>query len=220
MLFLGASEQTMVDKLAQAKIEIRRVHMDTSKRIDLTSSIGGWVAEDANLKFLAQKAFITSVRAYYLQKDKEVFDVTALPLEEYAAALGLPGAPKIRFVKTAKKLNTKNKRGPDAGSIDENADAAKKQRGDKIARLMKRRNTGVLDPYRAGLMENQASGGSDGEESEDDFMTLKREDHGLTADAGEEETMSEQKELKKMSRKQRREEKQRQRNLELGELIC
>ena len=44
-----------------------------------------------------------------MQKDKQTFDVSALPLEEYAASLGLAGAPKIKFVSKQEASNAKNK---------------------------------------------------------------------------------------------------------------
>lgn len=44
-----------------------------------------------------QQAFISYVRSIHLQKDKSVFKLDALPLDEYAASLGLAGAPKIKF---------------------------------------------------------------------------------------------------------------------------
>lgn len=37
----------------------------------------------------------------YLQKDKSIFDLSALPVEAFASSLGLPGAPQIRFVSQA-----------------------------------------------------------------------------------------------------------------------
>lgn len=44
----------------------------------------------------------------HLQKDKEVFKVTELPAEEFAASLGLPGAPKIKFLSKEKAKEKKN----------------------------------------------------------------------------------------------------------------
>lgn len=38
------------------------------------------------------------MRSVYLQKNKAIFDVSALPLQEFAESLGLAGAPKIKFV--------------------------------------------------------------------------------------------------------------------------
>jgi ATP-dependent RNA helicase DDX10/DBP4 len=43
------------------------------------------------------QAFISYMRAVHIQKDKTIFDVAALPAEEYAASMGLPGAPQIKL---------------------------------------------------------------------------------------------------------------------------
>ncbi len=39
------------------------------------------------------------MRSIYLQSNKEVFDVHQLPAEKFSESLGLPGAPKIKFIK-------------------------------------------------------------------------------------------------------------------------
>lgn len=39
------------------------------------------------------------VRSIHLHKNKDIFKVGDVPLKEFAAALGLPGAPKVKFVK-------------------------------------------------------------------------------------------------------------------------
>jgi len=65
-------------------------------------------ASDPDLKYLAQKCFITYMRSIFLQGNKDVFDVTALPADEFAASLGLPNAPQIKFSKKkAKKMTPK-----------------------------------------------------------------------------------------------------------------
>ncbi len=43
------------------------------------------------------------MRSVYLQSDKSIFKVDELPAEEFAATLGLPGTPKIKFVKVYKR---------------------------------------------------------------------------------------------------------------------
>lgn len=37
------------------------------------------------------------MKSIYLQKDKATFDLSHYPAEEFAASLGLPGAPQIKF---------------------------------------------------------------------------------------------------------------------------
>lgn len=47
------------------------------------------------------QAFISYLKSIHIQKDKAVFDLSQLPIEAYAASLGLPGAPQIRFITEA-----------------------------------------------------------------------------------------------------------------------
>lgn len=51
-----------------------------------------------DMQYLAQRAFITYLRSIHIQKDKEVFDVMKLSIDEFSASLGLPMTPKIRFL--------------------------------------------------------------------------------------------------------------------------
>lgn len=51
-----------------------------------------------DLQQRAQRAFVTYLRSIHIQKDKEIFDVMKLPIDEYSASLGLPMTPKIRFL--------------------------------------------------------------------------------------------------------------------------
>lgn len=55
-----------------------------------------------DMQHRAQKAFITYLRSVHIQKDKEVFDVTKLSIDEFSASLGLPMTPKIRFLNQKK----------------------------------------------------------------------------------------------------------------------
>ena len=55
--------------------------------------------KDPQLKYLGQKAFSSYVRSLHIQKDRDVFKLNNYPLEEFAESLGLPGAPRIKFLK-------------------------------------------------------------------------------------------------------------------------
>lgn len=58
-------------------------------------------------QFPPLQSFISYARSVFLQRDKTVFDVNALPLDDFALSLGLAKAPKIRFVqKQSKKFGT------------------------------------------------------------------------------------------------------------------
>lgn len=64
-----------------------------------------------DLQSLAQRAFITYLRSIYKQRDKEVFDVMKLPIDEFSASLGLPMTPKIRFL-NQKSMGLKEQKEP------------------------------------------------------------------------------------------------------------
>lgn len=65
------------------------------------------------MQHTAKRAFLTYLKSIKAQKDKEVFDVTKLPLEVFAKSLGLPVTPKLRF------LNRNGKVGSFSESIDD-----------------------------------------------------------------------------------------------------
>ena len=50
---------------------------------------------------MAQRALVSYLRSVFLQPNRRVFDVTQLPAAEYAYSMGLPTAPKLRFLKKA-----------------------------------------------------------------------------------------------------------------------
>jgi len=58
-----------------------------------------------DLQGVAQRAFITYLRSIHKRRDKEIFDVSKLSIENFSASLGLPMTPRIRFtnLKTKKK---------------------------------------------------------------------------------------------------------------------
>jgi ATP-dependent RNA helicase DDX10/DBP4 len=75
------------------------------------------------MQYLAQRAFVTYLRSIHIQKDKEIFDVIKLPIDEFSASLGLPMTPKIRFLKQKIKSKPESKKSPlleTGNSSDEN----------------------------------------------------------------------------------------------------
>jgi ATP-dependent RNA helicase DDX10/DBP4 len=86
------------------------------------------------------QAFVSYMRSVYLQKNKGIFKLTDLPAERFAEALGLPGAPRIKFLSKSAAMLRKNvsrdaavdprdKQAPDEGAVagsddsDEDTDA-------------------------------------------------------------------------------------------------
>lgn len=81
----------------------------------ISGSVASVLVKYPRMQQLAKRAFITYVRSINHQKDKEVFDVYKLALEEYSASLGLPMKPSI----SSKGLKMKNTKETVVGKEDE-----------------------------------------------------------------------------------------------------
>ncbi|XVF70636.1 hypothetical protein PTKIN_Ptkin11bG0178800 [Pterospermum kingtungense] len=103
VLFLMPSEMKMLEKLQAAKIPIQFIKANTKRLQQVSGLLSALLVKYPDMQHLAQRAFITYLRSIRIQKDKEVFDVTKLPIDEYSASLGLPMTPKVRFLKQKNK---------------------------------------------------------------------------------------------------------------------
>lgn len=74
----------------------------------MSPALAGLLSKNPELKYLAQRAFVTYLRSIHLRPDKEMFDVMKLPHAEFAASLGLPSTPRIRFLKGDAAKKAKN----------------------------------------------------------------------------------------------------------------
>jgi ATP-dependent RNA helicase DDX10/DBP4 len=99
LLFLTPSERKFVQLLEEKRVPITETEANASRLQSISGRLQSLNAEDPNLKYLAQKSFISYMRSVFLQSDKDVFKVDALPADAYAIALGLPIAPKIKFLR-------------------------------------------------------------------------------------------------------------------------
>jgi ATP-dependent RNA helicase DDX10/DBP4 len=57
------------------------------------------------------------MKSIYLQKDKTVFDLSQYPAEEFAASMGLPGAPQIKFGNGNQKPKEKKRGGEEVAEV-------------------------------------------------------------------------------------------------------
>ena len=100
LLFLLPSEKEgMLKELEKKKIPINEIQVDPKKMLSIQGKLEAFCAQDAKMKQLAQKSFIRYLRSVHLQSNKKIFDVRKLPTSKYAFSLGLPQAPRIRFLK-------------------------------------------------------------------------------------------------------------------------
>ncbi|EIM87449.1 DEAD-domain-containing protein [Stereum hirsutum FP-91666 SS1] len=109
MLMLCPSEEEgMMKSLKEKGVEVAKIKIRESKTQSIENMLQNLAFQEPEIKYLAQRAFVSYLRSVHLQKDKEVFKVTELPAEEFAASLGLPGAPKIKFLSKEKAKEKKN----------------------------------------------------------------------------------------------------------------
>ncbi|KAK2744833.1 ATP-dependent RNA helicase dbp4 [Myotisia sp. PD_48] len=191
VLFLEPSEEEgMLKRLEQKKIPIEKINIRAQKQQSVKNQLQNMCFKDPQLKYLGQKAFTSYVKSVHIQKDKEVFDVQGLPLEEFASSLGLPGAPRIKFIKGEDTKSLKNAprqlRIPSSDDENEEIDAesttkTSKQKETvrtKYDRMFERRNQDILTDHYSKLIHDNIDDPSlndalDADE-DNDFLSVKR----------------------------------------------
>lgn len=95
----------MVERIKSLGCHFLRINPE--KLIDVQKKLESFLAQDQDLKERAQRCFVSYIRSVYLMKDKEIFDVSKLPIPEYALSLGLAVAPRVRFLQKMQKQPNK-----------------------------------------------------------------------------------------------------------------
>jgi ATP-dependent RNA helicase DDX10/DBP4 len=197
VLFLAPSEEEgMLKRLEAKRVPVEMINVRQKKRTSIKDQLQNMCFGDPALKYLGQKAFMTHVKSIYLQKDKEVFNLKEYDLEAYAASLGLPGTPRIKFLKNddsrQKKQATRQKiEVSDSSDAEEVAKADKPVRT-KYDRMFERKNQDVLAEHYQKLVRDGSEPPADdftgaaaaNAAADDDFMAVKRR---IPADGEDEE---------------------------------
>lgn len=113
LIFLCPEEEAMLEKLkaTESKIPIHIRKPKAEQLEQISQSIASVLVKFPNLQELGKRAFVTYLKAVYLQKDKKVFNLSRFSAEQfaaYAASLGLPVTPKIRFISHKKNVSKKD----------------------------------------------------------------------------------------------------------------
>ncbi|KAE8379620.1 ATP-dependent RNA helicase dbp4 [Aspergillus bertholletiae] len=215
VLFLDPSEEAgMLKRLEQKKVPVERINIKANKQQSVKDQLQNMCFKDPELKYLGQKAFISYVKSIYVQKDKEVFKLKELKLEDFASSLGLPGAPRIKFIKGEDTKERKNaSRATAYMSSDDDSDEGgekktkkdEKQVRTKYDRMFERRNQDVLADHYSKLINDdgtlvdpsKTASAVDDADEDDDFLSVKRRfDAGDKDLGGSSEEESERKDVK------------------------
>ncbi|WLF80140.1 ATP-dependent RNA helicase dbp4 [Lodderomyces elongisporus] len=187
LMLLPTEEDGMLKRMKVHKIEPKMMNIKEKSKKSIRPQLQSLCFKDPVIKNLGQRAFIAYFRSVYIQKDKDIFKVDELPVEEYAASLGLPGAPKIKIkggeINKEKKNQSRKllqlSKADENGELKEDDDKPAKVRT-KYDRIFDRKNQTILSEHYLNMTKS-AHGGKDDDEDED-FMTVKRQDHELVDD--------------------------------------
>lgn len=103
LLCLLPSEYPAMSKLlSDAKLKIKKLSVNPNKAMSVSKRASAIVAANPDTNILAKKAFKSYLRSVHLMPNKEVFQVSGLPLDEFAQSLGLASTPSARFLKELK----------------------------------------------------------------------------------------------------------------------
>ena len=181
LLLLEPSEEAgMVKRLGQKKIPIARIQVREKKKENIQDQLQNLCFKDQEVNRLALTAFTNYVRSVQWQKDKDIFNLDKLDLQEFARSMGLAGAPAISFQKGEDRKTLKNQPRADL-DLDSEEDGseggAQPRKKDpvktKVQKMLERTNQDVLSShYRDMFAEDDEEEGGEGENAE--FFSRKR----------------------------------------------
>ncbi|XP_030850357.1 probable ATP-dependent RNA helicase DDX10 [Strongylocentrotus purpuratus] len=103
LVLLPSEEEAMVAEMETRRIPIEKIEVNPNKRFAIEKKLQSFCAQNLELKQSAQRAFIAYLKSVYLMKNKDIFNVHVLSLDNFAKALGLAVAPRVRFIQNAEK---------------------------------------------------------------------------------------------------------------------
>lgn len=107
MIMILPSEVKFLELLETKNVVLKKLTPSPAKTFNIISGLQGIVAEYKDIKHLAERAFVSYVRSIFLMPNKEIFDVNALPLKEFAESLGLVSVPELSITKAETHTKTK-----------------------------------------------------------------------------------------------------------------
>lgn len=133
LFLLPSEEEGMTAALKKKGLEVNKIKIRQSKTQAIENQLQKLCFEDPEIKYLAQRAFVSYTRSIYLHKDKSIFKLAELPIDRFAESLGLPGTPKIKFfgreVAKQKKNASREVQAVQAKSDESESEAASEDEG-------------------------------------------------------------------------------------------
>jgi ATP-dependent RNA helicase DDX10/DBP4 len=169
LLLLPNEAEGFLQLLRQSSIPIQMLSMNPQKAISISQRAASIVAANPDMSRLGKKAFTSYLRSLALMPNKDIFGVNIakdLPLDDYAASLGLSSTPSTRFLNkldTRDKYRTKKNKNYKLERLKEQIKAEKLQR--KISQL---------GSNAASTKSEQTERHEDGMGNEDDLLLVRK----------------------------------------------
>ncbi|KAB2629277.1 DEAD-box ATP-dependent RNA helicase 32-like [Pyrus ussuriensis x Pyrus communis] len=107
LLFLMPSEEKMLEKLQAANIPIREIKPNKNVGQSVSGKLANFIVQYPGLLHARAQSALKTYLKSVTKKDKEIFDVTKLPIDEFSASIGLASTPRIRFLSNKIKSSSK-----------------------------------------------------------------------------------------------------------------
>uniref|UniRef100_A0A1A8BFZ9 ATP-dependent RNA helicase n=2 Tax=Nothobranchius kadleci TaxID=1051664 RepID=A0A1A8BFZ9_NOTKA len=188
LLLLPSEETAMLKQLQKKKVPISKIQVNPDKVQNVQQKLEAFLAQEKEQKERAQRCFVSYLRSVYLMKNKEVFDVFKLQLQEYAVSLGLAVAPRVRFLLKAQAQKAEREgqeEGPQSEEEEELRSFKSQLKGDTSQEDSDSSEVGEdeVQSSTALLGANDNSDDDDDELRDLDLLTVKRKDvFNLTGD--------------------------------------
>lgn len=155
LLLVPSEREAMLEILKEGKIELKSLKHNPTKVQPVTPALQALLSKDSELKEIAQRALVSYIRSVFLQPNKKIFDVTKLPIEEFALSFGMTTVPKLRFLQRDAKAKMQTSKAVTAQPpVDKNE--------------MEHKDATDLLKDNSALLEEEK------EEKEEDFLVIKR----------------------------------------------
>jgi ATP-dependent RNA helicase DDX10/DBP4 len=111
LLFLmPQEEENILKELKKESIPIKKLSINPHRQYSVSSSAAALLAAHSDYRNYAKKAFLSYLRSLQLLPLYPIQDIKSLPLNDFAAALGLPMAPEITSLLNKEKADNNNKK--------------------------------------------------------------------------------------------------------------
>ena len=148
LLVLLPSESKFIKLLEKNRLSLSQIAPNRAQLFSISDRLSYFCAEDNMIKYWAQRAYINYVKSIAKESNKQVFDITQIPLEEFSLSLGLPIPPKVRYLSkviSGKQLCVSEVKVRESESTDDGNTSSETDTVERDLLRVKRRQSEVFD---------------------------------------------------------------------------